>query len=253
MARRNEDENSTEEKQVTETTVNDVLKTPIILLIGAPDSMELCGLSIAQWDKYFPGYPTLVVGKYKELPAIDFEPSNDSDVNFANILAAIVADECVPEQFILSPVSTFPVNEVSESDLTGLHCISVGLQNQQLSCMKNMSELACTRQLKKEGWENVFNYETGLPVLMEKSKVKILFEKFNPQKYPTKVMSLYLNYFNKNQKPVPVHFGSGVFATRVLRLNPNINIVKKGLQEGLFFTLNNDGYSAVKVFFLTEK
>ena len=100
---------ATEEKQVTETVVNETTetvtgteikpeetdttetilemetkseaqaspvpetpKTPIILLIRENDSAELCGLSIGQWDKHFPDYPTLVVGKYKELPAIDY-------------------------------------------------------------------------------------------------------------------------------------------------------------------------------------
>ena len=226
------------------------LKNTVILIFNSAESLELFELSAKQWMKNLPDYPILVAGgKFGELGSIKFEGSSDKDVNLANILAAIVADDEISEQFILSPVGTFPVNPVAENDFTGLHCVSVGLQSQELTCMKNVSELACTKQLKKEGWTNVYNYETGLPVLMEKAKISELFDKFNPQKLPTKVMSLYLNYFNKDEKPVPVHFGKGVFATRVLRKNPSAEAVKKALQGSKFFTLNNDGYEAVKDFF----
>jgi len=164
-------------------------------------------------------------------------------------LAAIVADEVqVPETFVLTPVGTFPVKDIADSDFEALHCKGVGLPKQEVTCMKNLPELFVTKQLAKEGFSDVYNYETGLPVLMEKTKVAELFEKFNPQKLPTKVISLYLNFFNRDKKPVPVIF-RGEYATGVWRSNPNMDIVRNSLQKGTYFLINNDGYLAIQKLF----
>ena len=239
-----EQKNSEQEQKVIE------LKTPVIIIAKSEISLELYELTVKQWEKHLPDNPIMIVGgNFGELPVIEAKLSSDEDIKLANILAAIVADERISETFILAPVGTFPVKQVIEKELSGLYCISTGPQKQELTCMKNITELYVTKQLQKEGFRNVYNYETGLPVMLEKTKVAELFEKFNPQKYPTKVISLYLNYFNKETKPVPVHFGCGEFATRVIRSNPNMDIVKKGLKESSFITLNNDGYMAVSKLF----
>ncbi len=76
-----------------------------------------------------------------------------------------------------------------------------------------------------------------------------ILTKFEVQKYATKVISLYLNYFNQGEKPEPLNFGIGGFATGVWRKNPRMELVKKAFQEGTWLLVNKDGYEAVKDFF----
>ncbi|MDR0874221.1 MAG: hypothetical protein LBN27_12275 [Prevotellaceae bacterium] len=247
----------------TETTVTGVPKTVtdtlpqgvphdivVVLLVNGTESAELVQLAIDKWRENFADQNAdrllIIGGKYGDIPSIPFDGANDVDVNLANLLAAIVADDEVPERFILSPVAAFPNLEITEEDLQGLHCLGTALSKQQVICLKNISELAVTQQLKKKGFTDVYNYETGLPVVLEKTKVTELFEEFNPQTYPTKVISLYLNFFNKDVKPVPVDFRNGKYATRIWRRNPDMPVVRRALKESKFLSLKNEGYLAIK-------
>ncbi|MDR1544127.1 MAG: hypothetical protein LBS50_06935 [Prevotellaceae bacterium] len=220
-------------------------KQTLVLVVSRSDSAEVVELSIAAWRKNFADAEIVIVSAKKDgIKTLDFVPSEDKNVNLANILAAAIADEEVSEKFILSPIDAFPVNKIGWQNLEILKCKSQLLQNKRLICLKDLTELAVTEQLKKENIKDVVNFETGLPVVFEKEKLIEIFQKFNPQKIPTKVISLYLNYHYSGFSSKPVYFRAGIFATAVMRKEANLDVVKEGLEVSDFFIINTDGYIA---------
>ncbi len=226
------------ENNLDDETQNPEAKTCIVLLAPFGTKQEIIDLSITQWEKHAGNYDLQVCNL----------KNGDIDVQVAEALSAIIADETVSEKFIVTPVTTFPVNELSDEDFELMLCKGE-LKDKGISCLRFLPEVAVAKQLKKEGITVPINYETGLPVLLEKEKAVEILEKFNPVKYPTKVFSLYLNYFNRGEKPMPVAFNVGGYATGVWRKNPRMEIIGKTLKEGKFLLVNDEGYNAVKDFF----
>ena len=219
-------------------------KQTVVLIISKEDSAEIVELSLAAWKKNLPDCEIyLANGKFNELPVIEHEPNTDENINFANILAACVAEENVCDKFIVSPVSTFPV-QISLEGIDLLVHTKKDFCGQQISICSELSRVSVVEALKKEGITEVKNFETGMPVVFEKELLGVAFEKFNPQKAPLKFITLYLNFFNQGKESVPTDYVDK-HATAVWRRQPRLEIVKRGLGISKYFMLNNDGYLAV--------
>lgn len=235
-----------------ETTIPTDHANPLSILLLLPGEPEVCAelaeLSVEKWRKHYPDAQILTVGGIVDdtLETLTFDHHTDPDVNTANILAAALADESVSEKFILAHINLFPVNDVKEPENLPLTCLARRLQTQRLTCVKNMTELVCTEQLTRQGWTDVYNYETGMPVIFEKEKLIEIFEKFNPQKFPTKIRSLYLNYHFKNTPPIPADFRNGNQCTKIMRVNPDMQIVDRAIRQSRFLYLSDDGWKAVE-------
>lgn len=222
-------------------------KKTIVLVVDKSFSDDIVLSAIDCFKKFYGDFEFVTVGGsvagYKN---ISYKESADLDINLANIIQAVILSDIVSEDFVFSFANAFPINLIQDSDIKSLYCLAKKLQTQDLICLKNTPELVVTKQLQKEGFDTIYNFETGLPVEMNKEKLIELFEKFNPGKYPTKIVSLYLNYFFKGHIPFPVDFRNGNIATKVFRSNPDMDVVSRAFKNSKFIIINNEGFSAIQ-------
>lgn len=177
----------------------------------------------------YPGAGDLVEKLYKGLPddvVVVYAESTDTQLgNLVQLVAEALADDAIPEEFIVVPCGCVP-------------CGGVDLDAMRLT----------TVYIDKQGKKK---YDNGLPMVIRKADALEVLEEldilYDDSVAPAVISEAFAEMYIKKHRPRPtvVSFQYGNYVTPVNRANPCEHRVIEALVQKKFITSTPEGFKAI--------
>jgi hypothetical protein len=193
-----------EAKEGHTATVLSITEEVVIVVCGTSDALPL--LSKA-WEQ-------------KAAPAT-IHSMNTDGMSFEEIIENLIADDGLPDIFVLVPANCFPTHRVSLADLVS-HKVRV---------MKNGDRVATT----------------GLPVMIDTAVAIKAMEQLSEQDTfsEEEFMATYNAIAHADELPFEVGQGIEGSVCYVLRADPSLSVVKEALSRRKFIHANAEGFPPI--------
>lgn len=213
--------------------------------------------ALRAWEENFGNCKVVIIGDAPDFPLSELvsvlavtESSNNPQIDVALKMAAAIASDLVPEEFIWSNDDIYPTTSVIESDVRLITALGV------LKAVKNGriydNNRINTIKGLKEHQLPIFDYATHTPVVFNKAMLAQVLEEFNCFEQGHLVSSLYFNYWFPDVYPIMVHNGGsaafGNYVVSVFRQGVDPKVIATEAKRRKFLNNNDAGWPATQVY-----
>ncbi|GAB2993981.1 hypothetical protein GCM10027284_08960 [Cyclobacterium sediminis] len=209
--------------------------------------------AVRAWAKHFPEGNIVIIGDKppwagKDLVHIPHKPQDKNpQIDVAHKMVAAIASKKVSDVFVWTNDDIYTLCPVDFADIITLKSHGKLLKRGVANGIYADNCKNTVTALKKQGVKDPFDYATHTPVVMEKSSLAKVIERYGCDKEGHLVYSLYANTVFPNHRPIITkNDGSGSICASVYRANPDPKILKRVIASRKWLNNNDAGWKAVE-------
>ena len=209
--------------------------------------------AVRAWVKHFPEGKVVIIGDKpawagKDLVHIPHKPqSTNPQIDVAHKMIAAIASNKVSDVFIWTNDDIYTLCPVDIADIITLKSHGKLLKRGVANGLYAENCKNTVAALKKQGITDPFDYATHTPVVMEKSSLAKVIERYGCEKEGHLVYSLYANTVFPDHRPIITkNDGSGSICASVYRANPDPKVLKRVIASRKWLNNNDAGWKAVE-------